>query len=165
MWCWLRFRLTTRTERLQVLIFRDISMRVRRRFPTLDTVVAAGLLKGSRLVAGFMMEHEKVKFDEIKYQYAKYWVPYQWCFSILNVALDEGKLSGEKAFERVTVELRNFRAALGALCNMDWVPIPIMYPQLVVLAVHLYFFVALFSRQYIVNDDAVNETPVSNIGT
>lgn len=29
-------------ELAQVLVFRDISMRARRRFPTLDTVVAAG---------------------------------------------------------------------------------------------------------------------------
>ncbi|KIH56270.1 hypothetical protein ANCDUO_13550 [Ancylostoma duodenale] len=37
----------------KVLVFRDVSLRVRRRFPTLDTVLAAG----------FMMPHEKEIFE------------------------------------------------------------------------------------------------------
>lgn len=66
---------------------------------------------------------------------------------------------------------------LSALWTYDWVPIPIMYPQLVFLAVsaaggphrllslqvHVYFFLCLFTRQFIIRAEAVNQTEVCSL--
>ncbi|CAP31265.2 Protein CBG12260 [Caenorhabditis briggsae] len=138
-------------ELAQVLVFRDISMRTRRRFPTLDTVVAAG----------FMMPHEKERYDEIQYKYSKYWVPFQWAFSLTYEARKKGLIESDYYQVVVQDEIKKFRTGLAWICNYDWVPIPIMYPQLVCLAVHTYFLVCLLARQYIVSEHADNKTEVS----
>lgn len=150
----------------QCLLFRDISMQVRKRFPTLDTVVVgsqlllllnpdpphlksfqnfqqiflstfranflscrkfwpirqklrielyflqplsnvfARLTYSSELkkvifnftfsviqlwrVPGFMMQHEKERFESISNGYAKYWMPFQWAISLANEARSKG---------------------------------------------------------------------------
>ncbi|CCD62533.1 Bestrophin homolog 24 [Caenorhabditis elegans] len=137
-------------ELAQVLVFRDISMRTRRRFPTLDTVVAAG----------FMMPHEKDRFDEIQYKYSKYWVPFQWAFSLTYEARKKGLIESDYYQVVVQDEIKKFRTGLAWICNYDWVPIPIMYPQLVCLAVHTYFLVCLLARQYVVSEHADNKTEI-----
>ncbi|CAI2348661.1 unnamed protein product [Caenorhabditis sp. 36 PRJEB53466] len=137
-------------ELAQVLVFRDISMRTRRRFPTLDTVVAAG----------FMMPHEKERYDEIQYKYSKYWVPFQWAFSLTYDARKKGLIESDYYQVVVQDEIKKFRTGLAWICNYDWVPIPIMYPQLVCLAVHTYFLVCLLARQYVVSEHADNKTEI-----
>ncbi|KAK6747910.1 hypothetical protein RB195_000864 [Necator americanus] len=83
-------------ELIQVLVFRDISMRVRRRFPTLDTVVAAG----------FMMPHEKELFesynDKLSSSSSKYWIPANWAFAITQQAWEEGNI--ESPYYRVVLQ-------------------------------------------------------------
>ncbi|VDN52777.1 unnamed protein product [Dracunculus medinensis] len=54
--------------------------------------------------------------------------------------------------------LKLFRNNLQMLCNYDWVPIPLAYPQLVFLAVYVYFAICLISRQFIVNKEAASKT-------
>ncbi|KAK6041191.1 hypothetical protein COOONC_21304 [Cooperia oncophora] len=49
-------------------------------------------------------------------------------------------------------ELITFRTHLALLCNYDWVPIPIAYPQVVFLAVRSYFIICLVSRQFLIGD-------------
>lgn len=38
---------------------------------------------------------------------------------------------------------------IATLCDLDRVPIPLVYPQLVFLSVNIYFLVSLVSRQYL----------------
>ncbi|VDK58509.1 unnamed protein product [Anisakis simplex] len=132
----------------QALVFRDISMRVRKRFPTVDALVAAG----------FMMEHEKELFDQIQYRYAKYWMPFQWALALCQEARTQQKIASDIILQKVGEEIKLFRTNMAILCNFDWVPLPIMYPQLIVLAVHTYFLICLLSRQFIISDDAANKS-------
>uniref|UniRef100_A0A915AEN0 Bestrophin homolog n=2 Tax=Parascaris univalens TaxID=6257 RepID=A0A915AEN0_PARUN len=132
----------------QALVFRDISMRVRKRFPTMDTLVAAG----------FMMQHEKEKYDEIQYRYAKYWMPFQWALAVCQEARNQQKIASDILLQKIGEEIKLFRTNMAILCNFDWVPLPIMYPQLIVLAVHTYFLICVLSRQFIISDGAANKS-------
>ncbi|EJD74827.1 bestrophin-1, variant [Loa loa] len=134
----------------QALVFRDISMKVRKRFPTLDSVVAGG----------FMMSHEKAKLDELHYRYDKHWVPFQWALAICDDARQQQKIASDWLQQKVSEEIKRFRTNMANLYNFDWVPLPIMYAQIVVLGVHLYFFVCAISRQHILSDDAPNKSKV-----
>ncbi|KIH58122.1 bestrophin-3 domain protein [Ancylostoma duodenale] len=132
----------------QCLVFRDIHLGVRRRFPTLETMVAAG----------FLQKHELEKFMECKSRYAKYWLPFNWALHLLNVALEEKRLDGDIPRNAIAQEIRSFRTGLSLIWTYDWVPLPVMYPQLVFMAVHTYFFVCVFSRQFIITPTAANYT-------
>ncbi|XGW29596.1 hypothetical protein V3C99_008998 [Haemonchus contortus] len=121
----------------QVLIYRDISMQVRRRLPTLDTVVASG----------FMTEAERDKYVAYNNKYTKVFLPIQWCYSVVYEARVSGKLSCDLMMNEIIKNVSEFRQSLAKLCNFDWVPIPLVYPQVVFLAVRSYFVLCLIARQ------------------
>lgn len=94
-------------ELTQVLVFRDLSLRARKRFPTLDTVEAAGNLETSRSlqIPGFMTASERAVFDEIQYRYTKYWLPFQWALSLTYNARRDGFIESDY-YEVVVSEVR-----------------------------------------------------------
>ncbi|PAV86662.1 hypothetical protein WR25_22749 [Diploscapter pachys] len=134
-------------ELVQVLIFRDLSMRCRKRFPTIDTVVAAG----------YMMPHEKENFDQIQYGYNKYFLAFNWAWALIYRARKEGLIESDYYVKVLSEEVREFRTGLAWLCNYDWVPLPMIYPTIVCLAVHMYFLVCVISRQYVEGSKYSNE--------
>ncbi|KAK5978967.1 Bestrophin, partial [Trichostrongylus colubriformis] len=79
-----------------VLVFRDVSMRVRRRFPNMDSIVAAG----------FLHESELQDLENIKITYNKYWAPFNWALTICTRAYKEGFIENIPAVVAIqTVDL------------------------------------------------------------
>ncbi|VDL87262.1 unnamed protein product, partial [Nippostrongylus brasiliensis] len=59
----------------------------------------------------------------------------QWAISLLKKArYDDVVISTDMLFIKCVEEVNKFRTNLLTLSTYDWVPIPIMYPQLVFLA-------------------------------
>lgn len=52
-------------------------------------------------IIGFMMKHEKEKYDSIQYRYAKYWMPFQWALSLCQEARNQQKISSDVLLEKV----------------------------------------------------------------
>ncbi|CAP36186.2 Protein CBG18813 [Caenorhabditis briggsae] len=123
----------------QVLVFRDISLKVRRRFPNIDSIIKSG----------FLQEHEAVILEEIDCPYNKYWVPINWASAVLQKVFVEGKITAAPLFNAAWQEVKTFRSNMAILCNFDWVPIPLAYPQVIFVAVRFYFFMCLFTRQHL----------------
>ncbi|RCN40859.1 Bestrophin [Ancylostoma caninum] len=98
------------------------------------------------------------ELEEIKLIYNKYWAPVQWSMSICMRAYKEGMFETLPAVTAVQSEIKHFRTSLAQLCNYDWVPIPIAYPQVVFLAVRMYFLICIISRQFIISADAHNKS-------
>ncbi|PIC36015.1 hypothetical protein B9Z55_015172 [Caenorhabditis nigoni] len=134
----------------QVMVYRDISIRVRRRFPNMDSVKKAG----------FLFDNEEEMLNAIDLDYNKYWVPINWCVTLLNKANEKGYIISAPALCALHKEIKDFRGSLATLCNYDWCPIPIAYPQVVFFAVRIYFLFCLFSRQYIRNPNDGKEFEV-----
>ncbi|KAK5978123.1 Bestrophin [Trichostrongylus colubriformis] len=126
----------------QILVFRDISLRVRRRFPTMESLVEAG----------FMTKAELKELSKISLAYNRYWTPLYWALGISFKALEKNYFETPWARICVQNEIQTFRTNMALLCNFDWVPIPISYPQVVFLAVRSYFVICLVSRQFLICD-------------
>ncbi|EGT37177.1 hypothetical protein CAEBREN_29554 [Caenorhabditis brenneri] len=125
-------------ELVQVLVFRDMSMRTRRRFPTMETIVAAG----------FMNKHELELYNSYDTKYnsklgTKYWIPANWALCMTYKARKDGYIESDYFKAQMEAEIRTWRTNIEWVCNYDWVPLPLMYPQLVCLAVNLYFLVSI----------------------
>ncbi|OZC08319.1 Bestrophin [Onchocerca flexuosa] len=133
----------------QVFVFRDISVQVQKRFPTADSMVDAGIL----------LKEEKEKLDSIKLQYNKYWAPMRWIHAIALEARKNEIIPSDLFYWKLCSEIDNFRYNLQLLCNYDWVPIPLVYSQVVFLAVYVHFIACLISRQFIVS----NNTSISDL--
>ncbi|KAK6018692.1 hypothetical protein OSTOST_15712, partial [Ostertagia ostertagi] len=94
-------------------------MRVRRRFPTMESMVEAG----------FLNLDELKELSKIDLAYNRYWTPIHWALGVSFQALE--KKYFETPWARICVqnEIEIFRTNLALLCNFDWVPVPISYPQ------------------------------------
>ncbi|XP_044737268.1 bestrophin-4-like [Chrysoperla carnea] len=119
-----------------------ISPRVKKRFPTLDHFVDAGLLVESEKT---VMEHLDVKFPN----HSKHWLPIVWASSIVTRARKEGRLRDDFAVKTLIDELNKFRGNAGILLNYDMVSLPLVYTQVVTLAVYSYFLTSAIGRQWI----------------
>uniref|UniRef100_A0A8R1J0X7 Bestrophin homolog n=2 Tax=Caenorhabditis japonica TaxID=281687 RepID=A0A8R1J0X7_CAEJA len=174
-----------------VLVFRDISMRVRRRFPTLQYVVDAGFMEPEELD-----QLESVNCNPGQ----KYWVPINWANSLALDAHQKKLIDQPTAFNNLILvgffmlfqflsqlhlgvhlsqvnalrrndskcfpyspkgqndAIKEFRVAMETLIKFDSVPIPIAYPQVVFLAVRVYFTLCIISRQFLVSSDMRSKT-------
>ncbi|XP_058975706.1 bestrophin-2 isoform X3 [Musca domestica] len=122
-----------------VITLQRISLRVKRRFPTTQHLVDAGL----------MHESEMKIFESLnqKSPMSKYWMPLVWATNIINRARKENLISSDHIVQTILVELSDIRRRLGGLIGYDTVCVPLVYTQVVTLVLYTYFIAALVGRQ------------------
>ncbi|XP_048052123.1 bestrophin-2 [Megalobrama amblycephala] len=122
-----------------LLILRSVSTAVFKRFPTMDHVVEAG----------FMTREERKKFESLHSPYNKYWIPCVWFTNLAAVARCEGRIKDDNTYKLLLEELNNFRGKCSMLFHYDMISIPLVYTQVVTLAVYSFFLVCLIGRQFL----------------
>ncbi|GLD50780.1 bestrophin-4 isoform X1 [Lates japonicus] len=122
-----------------VLILRSISTRVHKRFPTLEHIVEAG----------FMTTHELKKFESLHSDFNKYWMPLTWFSNLAARAREEGRVRDDIALRLLMDELNNYRAKCSLLFHYDWISIPLVYTQVVTIAVYSFFAFCVIGRQFL----------------
>uniref|UniRef100_A0AC35FX94 Bestrophin homolog n=1 Tax=Panagrolaimus sp. PS1159 TaxID=55785 RepID=A0AC35FX94_9BILA len=121
----------------QTLVLRNISVQVRRRFPTLDAIEAAN----------FMTLEEQALIEGITDEYTQMWMPTIWAENIVSEAKQNGKIISDPITANISSRIEKFRTQLKNMIIFDWIPIPLVYPQLVTFCVRFYFIICLFTRQ------------------
>uniref|UniRef100_A0A8C8IQD9 Bestrophin homolog n=1 Tax=Oncorhynchus tshawytscha TaxID=74940 RepID=A0A8C8IQD9_ONCTS len=119
-----------------LLILRSVSTAVFKRFPTMDHVVEAG-------------KYERKKFESLKSPYNKYWIPCVWFTNLAALARCEGRIKDDSTLKLVLEELNHFRGNCSMLFHYDMISVPLVYTQVVTLAVYSFFFVCLIGRQFL----------------
>ncbi|ELU18224.1 hypothetical protein CAPTEDRAFT_194394 [Capitella teleta] len=120
----------------------SISAPVKKRFPNFTKMTEAG----------FMLANEQEILENIKASFNKYFVPLAWTTSIINRARKEGRIKDDFAVKTLIDEVNSFRGMLGGLFNYDWISIPLVYTQVVTLAVYMFFISCLMGRQFLEQD-------------
>lgn len=129
------------------MVFSNISPRVKKRFPTLEHFVEAGLLTDNERS---IMSDLNEKFP----RHSKHWLPIVWAASIVTRARKEGRIRDDFAVKTIIDELNKFRGQCGLLLSFDTISIPLVYTQVVTLAVYSYFITSVMGRQWLeVTDD------------
>lgn len=155
---------------IQMLILRDISVKVRKHFPSMDSVMKAGnneysnIIWKSQYCKGLIQEHELELLNEMSKsavgEYGKYWIPHNWICQLCYRMRENGRIASDPLLSLLLREVKEYRERLQKLINFDLVPIPLAYPQVVFMAVRTYFLICLFSRQHfqmeIIDDDSSN---------
>lgn len=124
------------------MVLTNVSPRVKKRFPTLDHLVDAGLLVENEK---FVMEKFNTRFS----RYSKHWMPIVWASSIVTRARKEGRIRDDFAVKTIIDELNKFRGQTGLLIAYDTISVPLVYTQVVTLAVYSFFLVSVMGRQWI----------------
>ncbi|XP_006769323.1 PREDICTED: bestrophin-4 [Myotis davidii] len=122
-----------------VLVLRSVSTRVLKRFPTMEHVVDAG----------FMSPEERKKFESLKSDFNKYWVPCVWFTNLAARARSDGRIRDDIALCLLLEELNKYRAKCSMLFHYDWISIPLVYTQVVTIAVYSFFALSLVGRQFV----------------
>ncbi|KAL2087335.1 hypothetical protein ACEWY4_016163 [Coilia grayii] len=122
-----------------LLIFRSVSTAVCKRFPTIDHVVEAG----------FMTADERKLFENLKSPHLKYWIPVVWFTNMAVTARKEGRITDNVDLHHILAEMNKFRTWCSTLFGYDWVGIPLVYTQVVTLAVYTFFMACLIGRQFL----------------
>ncbi|XP_038570210.1 bestrophin-2-like [Micropterus salmoides] len=122
-----------------LLILRSVSTAVFKRFPTMDHVVEAG----------FMSREERKKFEGLHSPYNKYWIPCVWFTNLAAVARCEGRIKDDHTLKLLLEELNAFRGKCSMLFHYDMISVPLVYTQVVTLAVYSFFLVCLIGRQFL----------------
>ncbi|XP_044748384.1 bestrophin-4 isoform X2 [Coccinella septempunctata] len=129
------------------MTFTMISPKVKKRFPNLDYFVDAGLLQ----------QNEKEIMEDLNKKsptYSKQWLPIVWAASIITRARKEGRIRDDFAVKTIIDELNKIRGQCGMLLNYDHISVPLVYTQVVTIAVYSYFLTTLMGHQWI--DDGKN---------
>ncbi|KAL7640792.1 UNVERIFIED_CONTAM: hypothetical protein RMT77_009067 [Armadillidium vulgare] len=132
-----------------VLTLCMISPRVKKRFPTLEHLVETG----------FMTSSEKKIFDDLnsKTSHPMYWMPLVWAGAIVARARKEGRIRDDFAVKTIIDAINTFRGMCGGLLSYDWISIPLVYTQVVTLAVYSFFVGTLIGRQFVgVEDEKID---------
>ncbi|XP_022921131.2 bestrophin-2 [Onthophagus taurus] len=124
-----------------VITLQRVSLRVKKRFPSWQHVVDSGL----------MLESERKIFELMdgKTPMSKYWMPLVWATNIINRARKESVITSDHIVQTLLIELSDIRRRLGALIGYDTVCVPLVYTQVVTLALYAYFIAALMGRQFL----------------
>ncbi|RWS20478.1 bestrophin-2-like protein, partial [Leptotrombidium deliense] len=85
---------------LQALTFTAVSTAVRKRFPTEDHLVEAGL----------MTKDEKAAYDEVPGIHGKWWVPSTWFATLIVKSRKEGRIKDELFVKQILEELTEYRS-------------------------------------------------------
>ncbi|NXF92123.1 BEST3 protein, partial [Eubucco bourcierii] len=101
---------------------------------------------------GFMTRYERKLFDDLKSPHLKYWVPFVWFGNLASKARKEGRIRDSVDLQMLMNEMNKYRSWCSLLFGYDWVGIPLVYTQVVTLAVYTFFFACLIGRQFLDTD-------------
>ncbi|KAL4229154.1 chloride channel [Mactra antiquata] len=92
-------------------------------------------------------------YEKVECKFNKFWVPLVWANSVLTQARKEGRIDSEIGFRLVIEQISDFRDKCSLCFVYDWITIPLVYTQVVTLAVYMFFGACLIGRQYVDNND------------
>jgi len=126
-----------------VLALRLVSYKVMVRFPTYEHLVESGLATNREMIQLKQMD------DLVKHRHQISWFPFMWAQNLLRKARKEGLIANDWFTHVLVKEVDSMANMNGMLICYGWISIPLVYTQVVTLAVYTYFIACLFGRQYL----------------
>ncbi|XP_071446566.1 uncharacterized protein [Hetaerina americana] len=106
-----------------------------------------------------MQQTEKKIFEDLdlKTPHPKYWMPLVWAGSIVTRARKEGRIRDDFSMKTLIDGLCTFRGQCGGMLNYDWISIPLVYTQVVTLAVYIFFLATLMGHQFLATSSSTED--------
>ena len=124
-----------------LLCVRRLSIKLRKKFPTMREVIQTGLVTEE--------EAERIGEEDSVRQHggSNWWMPLLWS---TEIAENDEAISSAGVYGWIQGNIADYRSKLTSVLNYGHVPIPLVYSQVVHLAVYFYFGVTLISEQWII---------------
>ncbi|XP_039554139.1 bestrophin-2-like, partial [Passer montanus] len=98
--------------------------------------------------AGFLTREERRRLEGLRSPHNKFWVPCVWFGALARRARSEGRIGDDCAL-KLLMELSRFRAQCSLLFHYDWISVPLVYTQVVTIAVYTFLLTCLLGRQFL----------------
>ncbi|PAV61667.1 hypothetical protein WR25_00684 [Diploscapter pachys] len=118
-----------------VLVFRSVSEKIIKRFPTLEHFHTAHLLS-----------QDELDIIEKAPPNRQFWLPIEWSLTLLKKTYNRRQID-EHHYSVVVNHLLSYRENLHKILSYDWVNVPLVYVQVVNLCTMLYFILQAVARQ------------------
>ena len=112
---------------------------------------------------GIVQSDEAVRIgdeESIEMHDSRCWIPLKWAIEVLTRAKKDGFINSAPGYSHLMGRLSEFRVAMTEVANYGYLPVPLVYTQVVHLAVYVYFAVSLIGEQWIIwrqpGDEEVN---------
>jgi len=128
-----------------VLCLRRISSLVRSHYPDMEQIVNTGLVREDE--AARIGEEEED--DMQRHGGSNWWLPIKWSIDILRKAQLDGRFENPPSYTGLVGKICDFRKGLTQVASYGHVTIPLVYTQVVHLAVYIHFGVRLVGDQWI----------------
>ncbi|XP_064348330.1 bestrophin-1 isoform X1 [Camelus dromedarius] len=122
-----------------VLILRSVSAAVYKRFPSPQHLVKAG----------FMTPLEHKHLEKLSLPHNSFWMPWVWFANLSTKAWIEGRIRDPVLLQSLLNEMNTLRSQCGHLYAYDWISVPLVYTQVVTVAVYSFFLACLIGRQFL----------------
>ncbi|XP_047631500.1 bestrophin-1 isoform X7 [Phacochoerus africanus] len=122
-----------------VLILRSISAAVYKRFPSPQHLVKAG----------FMTPSEHKHLEKLSLPHNSFWMPWVWFANLSTKAWIGGRIRDPVLLQSLLDEMNTLRTQCGHLYAYDWISVPLVYTQVVTVAVYSFFLACLVGRQFL----------------
>ena len=81
---------------------------------------------------------------------SRWWLPLKWNIEVLTKARKDGFIINAPGYSHLMGRLSEFRAELTEVATYGYLPVPLVYTQVVHLAVYVYFGASLVGEQWII---------------
>jgi len=124
-----------------VLCIKRLSIRLRKRFPSMHEVIRTGLVRPD--------EAKRIGEEDSTQMYgSNWWMPLKWSTDILARAQRDGIIKSAPGYSGLLGQISNYRSALTGVATYGHIPVPLVYTQVVTMAVYVYFAVSLIGEQW-----------------
>ncbi|CAL4066733.1 unnamed protein product, partial [Meganyctiphanes norvegica] len=123
------------------MTFIMISTQAKKRFPTTEHLIEAGLLEQNELDIFRKMDN--------KSEHPKYWMPLVWAATIVQRARKEDRIKDDFAMRAILDEINRLRGQCGALLGYDWINVPLVYTQVIFLSNSLFLNSVVLSWSFL----------------
>ncbi|CAO1430123.1 unnamed protein product [Diamesa tonsa] len=127
------------------MVFRTLSTQVRQRFPKMTDLIDAGLINEQELA---LLEDAEEELPG----YSRNWLPIVWAAGIVTKAKEEKLIPHDFSVKIIIEKLDKFRSSCDDLMTYNSVSVPLVYTQVVTIAVYSHFLISLMGKQCIEGD-------------
>ena len=111
-----------------ILCIRRLSSRLKKRFPTMTGLIQTGIVRSDEAL--------RIGNEESKEVYgSRWWLPLKWAIEVLTRAKREGYITSSPGYSHLMGRLSEFRGCLTEVATFGYLPVPLVYTQVVHLAV------------------------------
>ena len=124
-----------------VLCLRRISSSVRKEYPSMDCLMASGLLRKDEvnvlidlhiLIRNFI-QREKIGEEDHReigqHGRSNWWMPIKWSISIVRKAMNDDRLANAPSYSNLVKAIAGFRKGLTEVVTYGHVTVPLVYTQ------------------------------------